>query len=238
MAAGDTTWKALPHGPLEALDDNLWRVEAALEGIPLRRVMTVVRRSDGGLVIHSPIALEEAAMKELEALGPIALIVVPNGYHRLDAPRFAARYPSAKIATASGSARRVEAVGVRVDCTYADVPHDAAFELHTLRGVGEVEGVMTVRSAGGTTLVFNDAIFNMPHAPGFQGFVLKHVTASSGGLKLTRLFRWVMLKDKAAFRAELEALSRTSGLRRIVVSHHESVESDAPAALAALAASV
>ncbi|MFO0671279.1 MAG: hypothetical protein U0235_16890 [Polyangiaceae bacterium] len=238
MATGDTTWKVLPHGPLTALDDNLWRVEGSLSGAPLKRVMTVVRRHNGGLVLHSPMALEESAMKELEALGPIALLVVPNGYHRLDAPRFAARYPSAKVAAPSGSQRRVEAAGVRVDYNYAQVPHDPAFELRMLKGVGAVEGVMIVRSAGGTTLVFNDAIFNMPHLPGVQGFVLRHLTASSGGFKLTRLFRVLMLKDKAAFRADLEDLARTTGLRRIIVSHHEMVESDAPAALAALATTV
>lgn len=238
MASGDTTWKAFPHGPLTALDDNLWRVEGSLGGVPLKRVMTVVRRSDGGLVLHSPIALDEATMKELEALGPVALLVVPNGYHRLDAPRFVARYPDAKVAAPSGSARRIEAVGVHVDCTYDAVPHDAAFELHTLKGINDAEGVMIVRSAGGTTVVFNDAVFNMPHQPGFRGLVLKHVTGSSGGLKLTRLFRWVMLKDKAAFRSELESLARTTGLRRIIVSHHDMIETDAPAALAALATTV
>ena len=33
----------------------------------------------------------------IEALGPITAIVVPNEFHRLDAPAYAARYPAAKV---------------------------------------------------------------------------------------------------------------------------------------------
>ncbi len=55
-------WRVLAHGPAEPLAENLWRVEGALPGMSLRRVMTVAKRTDGRLVVHSAIALEEGAM--------------------------------------------------------------------------------------------------------------------------------------------------------------------------------
>ncbi len=35
---------------------------------------------------------------------------------------------------------------------------------------------MTVRSGAATSVVFGDAVFNMPHLTGIHGFVLKHIT--------------------------------------------------------------
>jgi hypothetical protein len=69
MAKVHHTWNVLNHGPLEKLADNLWRVEGALPGMSLRRTMTVVRRADGSLPLHSPIALDDERLRELEALG-------------------------------------------------------------------------------------------------------------------------------------------------------------------------
>src|ERR1700679_2622011 len=88
-------WTVLPHGPFEKLEDNLWRVEGNLPNMPLKRVMTIARLTSGDLVIHNPVALEASAMAELEALGRVAFIVIPNGWHRLDLHAFHVRYPDA-----------------------------------------------------------------------------------------------------------------------------------------------
>ena len=82
---------------------------------------------------------------------------------------------------------------------------------------------MVVRSNGGSSLVFNDAVFNMPHGEGLAGFIFRHITASTGGPRVTRLFRMMAVKDKAAFKADLGRLAETPGLVRIVVSHHEPI---------------
>ena len=91
-----TRWTVLPHAPIERLSERLWRIEGALPSMPLRRVMAIARRSDGGLVVHNAIAVDDAALAEIEAWGPVAAIVVPSGYHRLDAGVFHDRYPAAR----------------------------------------------------------------------------------------------------------------------------------------------
>ena len=47
MAKANTTWKVPQHGPIEKLSDRLWRVEAQLGGMPMKRVMAIARRADG-----------------------------------------------------------------------------------------------------------------------------------------------------------------------------------------------
>jgi hypothetical protein len=52
----------------------------------------------------------------VEALGPIKFILVPNGWHRRDAPAYKQRYPEAKILCPAFCKSLVENV-VKVDST-------------------------------------------------------------------------------------------------------------------------
>lgn len=237
MAKANTTWKVLPHGPIEKLSDRLWRVEGDLEGVPMKRVMSIARRADGGLVVHNAIALGEAEMAEIDAWGKVAVIIVPNGYHRLDAKVFRDRYPSAQVVCPAGARAKVEQV-VPVTGTYDDVAADDVVQLFTFEGTKQREGGMLVHDADGASLVVNDAIFNMPHVRGFTGFILKTVTGSTGGPKISRIARMLMIADKPAFRAHLERLAETPDLRRIIVAHHQTIDDQPAATLREVAATL
>jgi hypothetical protein len=231
-------WKVLPHGPVEKLSEQLLRVEAAIpKGPPITRVMAVARMADGRVVIHSAIALEPSAMAEIDALGPVAFLIVPNHWHRLDAARFAARYPDATVLCPPGSRKKVEEV-VKVDGSFADFPADDRVRLEVLDGVGELEGVMIVTGDDGVSLVMNDALFNMPHRGGASGFVLRRVTGSSGGPRVSRLIRLFMIKDKRALRAHFERLAEIPRLQRILVAHHEVIDREPARVLREVAATL
>jgi hypothetical protein len=73
---------------IEKLTERLWRVEGAVPGMSLKRTMTIAKCADGGLCIHSAIALDEGGMREIEAWGTPRHLVVPGVYHRLDAPGY------------------------------------------------------------------------------------------------------------------------------------------------------
>ncbi|HPH64690.1 MAG TPA: hypothetical protein PLF40_03065 [Kofleriaceae bacterium] len=230
-------WTVLTPSPFEKLSSAVWRVEDNVPNMPLRRVMTIARRTDGGLVIHNAICLPDAMMVELAAWGPVQSIVVPNGMHRLDAHAWQARFPNAKVLCPSGARKKVEECVV-VDGCYEDFPADSVVSLHMLDGVGAAEGYMQIVEPEGTTLVFNDAVFNMPHLGGVQGFVLKHLTQSSGGPKTSRLARFLLFKDKTAFAAQLRRLAALPNLKRVIVSHHQTIEGDCKSVLEQVAASL
>jgi hypothetical protein len=214
-------WKVLSHGPIEKLAENLWRVEGSLPGMSLRRVMTIARRADGRLVVHSAIALEEMAMKEIEALGKLSFLLVPNAFHRLDAPAFKKRYPELVVLTPKGARAKV-AAKVAVDGTYEDFPPDQAVRLETLRGVKDGEGAMFVRSNDGETIVLNDVIFNMPKKPSDPlGWFFTTIMGSAPGPRTSRLFKLVAVNDKDALREDLMRLADTPDLVRVIVAHGE-----------------
>lgn len=214
-------WKVLRHGPIEKLAGNLWRVTGALPGMSLERTMVVARLRSGELVVHSAIAMDEGSMKELDAWGKVAFIVVPNGGHRLDAPAFKRRYPDAKVVAPRGSREKVAQV-VPVDLDYEGFPKDDdSVRLETLKGVGEAEGAMLVRSDDGVTVVLNDVMFNMDTKNDPLGWFFTTLMGSAPGPRVSRLARLVYVKDRKALRAEFERLAATPELVRVIVAHEK-----------------
>lgn len=233
----DSNWPVVPHGPLVQLTPRLWRVEGDILGMPLKRVMAVAKMADGRLVVHGAIAMDDAGMAALDALGKVAFIVVPSGYHRIDGPRYARRYPDAKVLCPKNATKRV-AEKTTVHGSYDDLPADPHVKLRHFAGMKELEGIMTVEDEDGVSIVVNDALFNMPHVPGFKGFMFRYVTGSSGGPKVSNLARWFLIKDKAAFKAELSRLAATPRLKRVLVAHHEDITEGPARVLRDVAASL
>jgi hypothetical protein len=231
MAKIDASWKVLEHGPLEQLADNIWRVEGALPGMSLRRSMTVVRRGDGSLLLHSAIALDEVQQGQLEALGPIKVIVVPNAGHRLDAPAYKARYPEVLVVCPRGGRDKVAKV-VAVDLTYDDYADDGVIRFETLAGVADDEGAMIVTSTDGVSVVLNDVVMNMDTKKDVLGYLFTTLLGSAPGPRVSRLARLVYVKDQGALRSHLERLAELPRLVRLIVSHEKVAHgADASAAM-------
>ncbi len=231
--AGD--WKVLPHGPLLQLADNLWVVEGDLPRGRVGRRMAVFRLADGRLVVHSPIALELKAMEELDRLGPVDFIVVPNGLHRIDAPRYHGRYPMAEVLCPPGARKRV-ARAVTVAGGPERLPADPGLRWELLDGCGEREAAFIVTEPDGATdLVVTDAIFNLPARPaGLDGLVVR-MLGSAGGPKVTWLARRLLVRDPGAMAAHLRRLSELPALRRVIMAHGRIIEEGAPGILRSVA---
>lgn len=237
MVKVNRTWRVLDHGPIERLENNLWMVTGSVPGMDLKRVMTVIRLDDGRLVIHSAIAVDDGAVAEIEAWGRPAVLLVPNGYHRLDAPAYLDRYPDLEVRCPKGARPKVEAV-VRVDGDYDGFDGGPTVRLEHLDGVRKAEGVVTVRSDDRATVILNDAVFNSPHGSGLLGFILRYIMGSTGGPRVTRLFRVLAVKDRDALRRQLERLADTPALKRIIVSHHIPITDEPAATLRRVAAAL
>ena len=237
MAKAHDTWKVLDHGPIERLESNLWCVTGTLPGMALKRVMTLIRLDDGRVVIHSAIALGDEAMAEIEAWGMPAILLVPNILHRLDAPAYVERYPELEVYGPKGGRKKIEEV-VALDGTYDDLEELPGLSFEYVDGIGKGEAVFSIAGGKGTTLLFNDAVFNMPHGKGISGFIFRHITQSTGGPRVTRLFKFLGIKDRESFRAHLERLAETPDLARIIVSHHRIITDDPAGALRKAAATV
>ncbi len=230
MAKCFTTWTVLPHDPLEKHSENLWSVSGKMPGGNQRR-MSIARRADGKLVIHNPVALGEAEMKEIEAFGKPAFLIVPNGFHRQDSIIYKQRYPELMVLCPRSARKKVSEV-VEVAGSLDDMPKDAAVELFHLRGMKEREGALRVHSNGSAALVFNDTLLNVPDRGGFVGFFM----APAGVLSVPRFARWMMLKSGAELKEHLNELASSAGLSHVVPGHGPVIQSEAASAMSQAAA--
>lgn len=227
-------WTVLPHGRLTLIDEGLWTVtgEVHMPLTPLERRMTVVRLKDGGLVVYSAIALDEPQMQVLESAGRPAWLIVPGDLHRMDAKIWKARYPDLKVAAPSGAQKAADQV-VHVDATDPDFGDDDV-RFVTVSGMEGHEAALIVRRPGGTTLIVNDIIGNMPHD---SGFVLR-ITGFAGHEPHIPVPIKMGVKEKDILRGQLLAWAGEPDLRRIIMSHGDPIETDAAGQLRALAATL
>jgi hypothetical protein len=231
----EPTWTVHPHGPLVPLADNLWTVEGSIQMPPgpLSRRMTIVRLQSGHLVIFSAIALAQAEMQQIEDLGQPTYLVVPNAFHREDAPVWKSRYPAMRVIAPAGARSGVEQI-LPVDDT-EDVFNEAAVRFITVPGTEDAESALLVKSADGTTLVINDLIGNVRNARGVMKLVLSLMGFAGSKPQVPRMFAARAVKDKPAVAAQFRRWATVPDLRRIVVSHGAIIDQDPKGVLSGLA---
>lgn len=235
MTAVHQSWEVLPHGRVTAIDDGILTVTGRipLPLVELERRMTVVRLNDGSTVIYSAVALEEEAMRQIEALGPPRYLVVPGDAHRLDAKIYKERYPNLRVLTAPGARDRVEK-SVHVDACEADFG-DPDVNWHVIAGAGGHEAALLVRRVSGTTIIVSDLIGNLRRKGGFEGWMLHVMGFGDDAPVVPAVERVLMVENKAQLRQQFLDWAAIPDLRRIIMSHGKPIEHGAAQALRDLA---
>lgn len=210
--------KLLPHGDIEAHGPDLWSVWGSLP-IPLRRRMVIFRLKDGTLLLHSVIALDEAGMAKLDALGKPSIMIVPHGGHRMDAPFYKQRYPNLRVIGPAETRQKIEQV-IAVDATCEETLPALGIGLHPMAGYKHGEVVYELPASGGKALLVSDIVANRDHPAGLGGWLTANVTGGvKGRLGVPRIMKWMMVKDKAMARASLSSLADIAGVSIILPAH-------------------
>lgn len=227
-------WNAhvAPHGPLQQLAPNLWQVTGSLARSPLPRNMHIWRAPSGGLLIHSAVCLDAAGMHELEALGPVQWVVVPCAMHRADAKPYRDRYPDATFLCPAAARKKVEEV-VAVDDLCEAVLPQLGIQIHHPMGLKPFElHLLCPLDSGETALIVTDALFNLGANPptGLKGKMLRWM-GSVGPLGMSRIGRWLLLKDKNEWHQYLNQLADTPNLSILCVAHGDAIVTNVAEAL-------
>ncbi|MCA1499850.1 SDR family oxidoreductase [Bradyrhizobium sp. NBAIM14] len=155
---------------LSQVTDDIWIVNdkpinAAGLQLPVR--MTVIRLSNGDLVLHSPVRYSPALREELERLGTIRYLLAPNIAHWMFLPEWQRQLPQAAIFAARGLAarRQVRAAGLRVDRELGDTtPEEWAADLETVSVNAPMFSEVELFDRRSRTLVLTDIVQNLdPH---------------------------------------------------------------------------
>lgn len=214
-----------PYGPIRALAQDLFCVDGEWYDTAFGRRMTIVRLRDGSLVVHSAIQMAEKDMAELDRLGPVRWIVVPNAFHDSEAPFYAQRYPEARVYV-PGRIRGKCEKRMRVTGTLArDWPLAQELPAVTFEGTLAEESLLVHLSSG--TLIVTDMAFNVS-ASDFKNPVERRILGQWNGildvLGPSRLTRYVVARDRSRVGSVLDRLSKID-FDRVIVSHGKIVES-------------
>ncbi|HEY6910939.1 MAG TPA: hypothetical protein VI356_16300 [Myxococcales bacterium] len=223
-------WTVLPHRPVEKLQENLWTVEANLPRGPMKRRMGIARLGTGELVFLNAIALDEPAMRELEAWGRPAFVVAANGFHRIDLGSYKQRYPQLRVLAAPAARKRIAEV-VPVDGWLELLPRDPGLVIEPVAGTKLGDVVCMARAASRVSLCFpGDVLTNMTPMAGVGGLVASAL-GFTGELRVPRLIRWIGVRDRRALAAHLMKLADTEGLQHVFTCHGPVVSVDPMGAL-------
>lgn len=202
---------------------RLWGAEHDLflpGGVHFRGRMTVAQLTDGSLVLHSPIPINDALARMLADLGPVKHIIAPNAFHHVHLTQVLARYPKAALYGPRALAVK------RKDLSFTDLTSrtsaDWSEELVPLlqAGAPKFDEVVFLHATT-RTLVVTDYFFNIQEC---RGWLTSWVLRTSGTYKKfaqSRVYRWIV-KDKAQARESAEQMLAWP-FERIVPAHGEVV---------------
>jgi hypothetical protein len=185
--------------------------------------MTVIRLAGGSLLLHSPVALDAALRRELDALGRVCFVVAPNRLHHLHAGEVAGVYPGARLWVAPGLERK------RPDLAFEAVLTDEA----PAEWRGEVaqvffrgrpyENEVAFFHRPSRTLVLCDLAFNFGPGAALPTRLLMKLLRSYGHLGPSKLDP-LLIRDRGAARESLERILAWD-FDRIIVAHGDVLES-------------
>ena len=221
-------WTVYRPGPLTQRDEGLWTVDDDIPGIPgANRRMMVVKRLDGSLLFYNAVPVDDATLTQLRALGKPSQLIVPNRFHALDAPAFAHRLGL----TAFCPEVAVQPLASALSCQpITALPVDASVRLFRVDGFKTHEVVIV----SGKTLMVADLITNAPHVKGLSGLLMRMVGFTGPAPKLPKPVQKRVGRDLRAVAGLLNELAAVEGLARIIPTHGEIIETNAPTVLRAV----
>ena len=216
---------------LKSLGDEIWIAADSsfkfLIWLQIGTRMTVVRLRDGGLWLHSPIALSDALKAEIDALGPVRAIVCPNQFHHMFAAGYVTAYPEAKLYGAPSIMKRQKHLSLDyVMGSEFEQPSDwsAALDSVFIAGSAFEETVFYHRTS--KTLITSDIIeYFTEHEHWFTRLYLKLMGTYKNPSfpKMIKSF----YKDKALARQAFETMLAWD-FERMVIAHGNVLVEDDP----------
>jgi hypothetical protein len=228
--------RLFPHSAPRELVPGLWQITGRLS-FPLLRNMTIWRLPSGGLLLHSLVALDDAGLAALQALGEAAVGVIPHGDHQMDAGWWRARFPGLKLVAPRRELPRIRREAHPVEAA-EDVLPGYGIRLHDVPGIKYSEHALEIPLEGGRALILCDAFAHGdPYDPASRMTpVLRYMIHGTGGkFGVARIYRWTQVRrlaDLIAFGRQLAALP---DLRLVTFAHGEPLlRNIAPTMLAGL----
>ena len=98
---------------IEYVPGFIWLKEYPIRfaGCRFNARMSVIRLTDGNLLIHSPCPLDMSIKADIDLLGTVGIIIAPGNYHYLNASTFHKVFPDARLYICPGVEKKDRVAG-------------------------------------------------------------------------------------------------------------------------------
>jgi len=208
---------------LKGFGPNIWITDGptvtAAAGFRYPTGMTVIRLTNGDLVLWSPTALTDDLRAEVETLGAVRYLVPPNSLHHTFLGDWQRAYPDATVYAPPGL--REKRKDIRFDADFSDGPITAwAGEIDRAIMWGNritTEVVFFHRQSG--TAIFTDLIQQFPRGwfKGWRALVARLDLMATAEPAVPRKFR-VAFTDRHAARESLRRILAWP-TEKVIIAH-------------------
>jgi hypothetical protein len=210
---------------LERFGEGVWIVTRPVKflGVETGSRMTVVQTAEGGLWVHSPVALDPILRGALDELGEVRAVVAPSLFHHLYVAEWMAAYPNAVFGACPGL--EWKRTDLAFTCVVADQPHPAwSSDLEQVYFSSRRENEVVFFHERSRTLICADALLNLSVHPSLSTrAVAKLIGNSAPGVGHLEKY---MIRDRKLARRQSDRIQGW-GFDRAVVSHGGLVQKDA-----------
>ena len=214
----------------EEFGPSLWVADGptvSFYGFPYPTRMAVARLSDGSAWVWSPVALTDALVKAVNAIGPVRHIVSPNKIHHIFLSEWREHWPEALIYAPPGLAERKPEFSF--DAELGDAPDPAwadDIDQVIFRGSLFMEEVVFFHRASRTAIIC-DLIQRHPEATmtGWKGMLMRLDSLVGEHGSTPREWRASFVRRAKARQAREKVLGWKP--ERLLIAHGECAQSGA-----------
>ena len=190
----------------------------------------MLRLGDRQLVLHSPVPISRDLREELDTLGRVGFIVVPQAHGKF-AAQASHDFPGSQLMAAPGAPRRRKSLSFHA--SLADQPPAAwAGQVESLLVLGFRLQEVVLFHRSSRSLVLTDLCFNIQRSPSRVARLVFRANGMWQRFGPSRLYRQFGVSDRAALQRSLEQVLQWD-FQRIVPGHGDVLEHAGPSALRA-----
>jgi len=193
--------------------------------------MAIIRLSNGGLFIWSPILLTHSLQAEVDAVGQVQQIIAPNSLHHLFVPEWKRAYPAAKVFAAPGLRKKRDDIVFDADLGSAPSPDWVGEIDQALMHGNLITTEVVFFHAKSGTVLFTDLIQQLPTnlISGWRAIVARIDLMVGPEPSVPRKLRVAFANRRAARKSLQRVLAWPA--QKVLMAHGTPVETDAQAYL-------
>jgi len=204
---------------LTPFGDGIWldSEPVSILGMRLTATMTILRLADGGLLLHSPVAMTPERRDEVEKLGSVTHLYSPNSFHHLRIGDWAAAFPAARLHAPAGLAKKRPDLRIdRVHGSGSEPAFAGIVDEKRIEGCRLEESALVHRPT--RTLIVADLVHNVGKPSDAWSAIYTRAMGFYDRVALSRMLRWTAFSDRTAARRSLDELLELP-FERLVVGH-------------------